>query len=149
MTAIVVATVFAQKGENVAANLHESTRIQIRDNPCQSVDKTLAGERPAALNAEESEERRHGEASTDFTDLHGSGAGASTNLHESTQISIRDDSCQFVDETTLCGLSATPNAEVKESGRHGETTTDFTDSHGSGEGGFHESTRIDTNLKSG
>ena len=39
VTAVVVATVFAQKPTNVATNLHESARIEIRENPCQSVDK--------------------------------------------------------------------------------------------------------------
>ena len=39
VTAVVVATVFAQKPGNVATNQHESARIEIRENPCQSVDK--------------------------------------------------------------------------------------------------------------
>ena len=52
-----------------------------------------------------------GGKATDFTDLRGLGEGASTNLHESTQISIRENPCQFADETTRalvapCGLSA-------------------------------------------
>ncbi len=43
---------------------------------------------PTALNAEDSEERRHGEEEE----------WVSTNQHESAQISIRDNSCQFVDK---------------------------------------------------
>ena len=50
-----------------------------------------------------------GGKATDFTDLRGLGEGASTNLHESTQISIRENPFQFADETTVEG-SASPNA---------------------------------------
>ena len=66
------------------------------------------------------EERRHGEASTDFTDSHGLGDGVSTNLHESTQISIRDNPCQFVDENSTGGKPTAFNTENEEERRHGE-----------------------------
>lgn len=46
--------------EGVSVDQHESTRTSIRENPCQSVDKNLTAEEPAALSAEGFEERRHG-----------------------------------------------------------------------------------------
>ncbi len=93
VTAVVVATVFAQKPANVATNLHESARIE-------EVMPAASAEGSATLNAEDEEMRRHGEASTDFTDSHGSGEGSSTNQHEATQIQIRDNPCQSVDKTS-------------------------------------------------
>ena len=45
VTAVVIATVSAQKPENVATNLHESARISIRENSCQFVDETTQGGR--------------------------------------------------------------------------------------------------------
>ena len=86
--------------------------------------------RRGAFNAENEEERRRGEASTDFTDSHGLWEGASANLHESSPVSIRDNPCQFVDRNSADGVSATLNTEVAENRRHGEVATDFTDSHG-------------------
>ena len=137
-TAVIVATVFAQKPGNVATNLHESARIE-------EVMPAASAEGSATLNAEEAEARSHGETSTDFTDSHGFEKWVTTNQHESTRIPIRDNSCKFVDETTQGGASATPNAENEEERRHGETSTDFTNSHGSGDGlstNQHESTQI-------
>ncbi len=91
--------------------------------------------RRGAFNAENEEERRRGEASTDFTDSHGLWEGASANLHESSPVSIRDNPCQFVDRNSADGVSATLNTEVAENRRHGEVATDFTDSHGLGKRG--------------
>ena len=138
VTAIIVATVFAQKPANVSTNQHESARIE-------EVMPAASAEGSATLNAEEAEARSHGETSTDFTDSHGFEKWVTTNQHESTRIPIRDNSCKFVDETTQGGASATPNAENEEERRHGETSTDFTNSHGSGDGlstNQHESTQI-------
>lgn len=81
-------------------NKHNSSKVEIRDHSCQSVDN-----KPTALNAEKSEFERRGEASTDSTDSHGSEEGSSTNLHESTRIQIRDNSCQSVDKATRNELS--------------------------------------------
>ena len=66
VTAVVVATVFAQKPTNVATNLHESARIE----------EVM----PAALNTENEEERRHGEGVgvLDRSDrIEGEGTGSS------------------------------------------------------------------------
>ncbi len=65
------------------------------------MDETTQGGASATPNAENEEERRHGETSTDFTNSHGSGDGLSTNQHESTQIQIRENPCQSVD-VSLC-----------------------------------------------
>ena len=65
---------------------------------------------------EDQEDRRRGETSTDFTDLHGLGEGVSTNLHESTRISIRDNSCQFVDKTST-DSTGTPCLPTSDSSR--------------------------------
>ena len=89
VTAVVVATVFAQKPANVSTDF---------------TDLHGFGEGVSATpNAEDEEKRRHGEASTDFTDSHGSGEGGATNLHESARISIRENPCQFVDKVSTDG----------------------------------------------
>ena len=63
----------------------------------------LVGERSATLNTKETEGRRHGVVATN---LHGLGEGVSTNLHESARISIRENSCQFVDKIVSGGSDA-------------------------------------------
>ena len=52
---------------------------------------------------EGTENGRHGELTTDFTDLHGSEEGVSTNLHESARSSVRENPCQSVDKTPTGG----------------------------------------------
>ena len=76
---------------------------------------SLVGERSATLNTEETEGRRHGVVATnsrEFARIEGvvptalNALPLSTNLHESTRISIRENSCQFVDKIVSGGSGA-------------------------------------------
>ncbi len=69
VTAVVVATVFAQKPGNVATNLHESVQVE-------------------QVDTAHTEARSHGESEE----------WVSTNLRESAQIEIRDNPCQSMDK---------------------------------------------------
>ncbi len=69
VTAVVVATVFAQKPVNVSTNQHESVLVE-------------------QVDTAHTEARSHGESEE----------WVSTNQHESTQISIRENPCQSVDK---------------------------------------------------
>ena len=76
-TAVVVATVFAQKPTNASTNQSESAEIEAN-----------LSEVSATLNTENEEDRRHGEGEEWWA----------TNQHESARIEICEDSCRSVDK---------------------------------------------------